>query len=126
MAAVHGLQDLVIPALQRNVQIGAELFGRSEEVEQFVGDGRGLDRRNANAFKIRDVIEAAKHRAKVNALLRVLADVHSGQHNLLIASVRQTPDLAENIVKLSATLMPPCERNDAEAAHGAAAVLYLE
>ena len=88
MAAVHGLQDLVIPALQRNVQIGAELFGRSEEVEQFVGDGRGFDRRNADSFKVRNLVEAAKHRTKVNALLLVLADIYPRQHNLLIAPGR--------------------------------------
>jgi len=43
MAAIHGLQNLIVPALQRDVEIGTEFLRRGEEIKQFLADCCGFN-----------------------------------------------------------------------------------
>ncbi len=126
MASIHGLQNLVVSALQRDMKIGAEFFRGCEKVKQFITDGRGFDGRNADTVEIGDSIESPKQGAKVQALMSILTDIHAGKHNLSVASSRQALNFAHKVFERSAALMPSGERNNAETAHRATAVLYLQ
>ena len=43
MASIHGLQNLIVSALQRDMEIGTEFLRRGEEIKQFLADCGGFN-----------------------------------------------------------------------------------
>ena len=43
MASIHGLQNLIVPALQGDVKIGTEFLRRGDQIKQFFADRCGFD-----------------------------------------------------------------------------------
>ncbi len=123
---VHGRQDSVVSALERDMEIGTELRGGRHAVQEGVGDRRRLDRGNPDPPEAVDGFQAIDQSEKIRAALMILSDVHAGQHHLLIASRRQYFSFTENVVQHAAAFMASRKRDQAKAAHDVAAVLDFE
>src|SRR5512147_2395455 len=108
------------------MEIGAEFRGAGQEIQQFVADGRRFDRGDADAFEARYAIELSEQGTEVMAVVEILAEVHSREHDLAIPARTQAVRLLQNVLQPSASFVSPRERNDAKAAHGAAPVLNLQ
>ncbi len=108
------------------MKVVAEFFGRCHVRYQPGLDGRGLNRGNANPLETFDLLEPSYQIQKSPTLLLVTADIDSGEHDFLMATINELARLPANVFELAAPFPSPGEGNDAEGAKKIAPVLNLQ
>ena len=127
VAAAHRVEDAVVAALQRHVEVPARDRRLAQRGDERVAHVVDLDRAEPEPGEPGDLPRLADEARQVVARLAVAeaAEVDPGQHDLAVALRDAAADLAEHGVGAAAARRAAHERDHAEVARERAAVLDL-
>ncbi len=127
--AVHGGEDAVGAGLQRHVEVLSDSLGRSEEIDEVLGNVEGLDGADAQAFDSGFAEDAAEEILEFDARRKVATvstEVDAAEDNFAISGIAETLNFVENGFRRQAAALAAYKRNHAIGAAGVAAVLDFE
>ena len=104
VAAVHQAQNLVVAALQGNMEKMADFPRRGHALNQSVRNGHRLDGRDANALNPLDIFQHRQHVHERVSAMRIRADIHAGQDDFLMSARRKFRRFPPNILEFPAAV----------------------
>ena len=127
VAARHRAQDAVVAGLERNVKMAGDGRRLAKRVEERCGEVVDLDRRQSEPCETGRHADVADQPRQVVALLAVpvAAEVDPGEHDLAVTLGDAAAHLGEHGIGGPAARCAAHERDHAEVAGEAAAVLHL-
>ena len=125
MAAVHHLQDAVVPRLEGQVEDGGHFLAPGHGLKQLVGGVLGVRGHESNEKISRNVVDGGQQVREVHGLGQVLAiGVHvlAQEGDVFIALLYQAPHLVQDVLRCAGALPAPDIGHDAIGAEVVAAI----
>ena len=130
MAPLHALEDEIVAVLEREMQMRHEPRLVGERIEQVLIGLDRIDRRDAQAFELRNVLQDLPHQRPEPRAARqvrpIARDVDTGQHHLAVAVLGELAYLRDHVAHRDRARVPAAIGNDAKGAAVIAAVLNLD
>ena len=130
---LHFSQDLVVSALEGDVEVGNEAFGGVRKVYDFVAEQIGLNGRNPDAVQAVDLVQGMQQVQKrvfvafvAHFALAVVADVDAGQNHFLDALRHNALGVADHLFHGCRPANPAGQGDGAVGAFVVATVLHFQ